>query len=209
MYNREFERLSGAYCFTNTHGMRVVVRICVEYLCGLHSGIPLSLKDFGGSWEHTSQAEYVWGTCVDLIPADSGISLSVKDFGGSWEEKAVKYRVRVCKREFERLSGAQTHMWLWWLWDRICVRCLHGLASGIPEASREFGGSWEDKSWQMPSPCVWRWIWAIFGCLFLHECTCDCSDYQIEYVWDTCMDCNPGYHKHRTSIEAVWRKFRA
>ena len=26
LYNCEFERLSGAYCFTNTHGMLVAVR---------------------------------------------------------------------------------------------------------------------------------------------------------------------------------------
>ena len=32
MYKREFERLSGAYCFTNTHGMSVVVR---QNMCGV------------------------------------------------------------------------------------------------------------------------------------------------------------------------------
>ena len=32
VYNCEFERLSGAYCFTNTHGMLVVVR---QNMCGM------------------------------------------------------------------------------------------------------------------------------------------------------------------------------
>ena len=32
VYNREFERFVGAYCFTNTHGMLVVVR---QNMCGV------------------------------------------------------------------------------------------------------------------------------------------------------------------------------
>ena len=32
VYKREFERLSGVYCFTNTHGMLVVVR---QNMCGV------------------------------------------------------------------------------------------------------------------------------------------------------------------------------
>jgi hypothetical protein len=32
VYQHEFERFSGAYCFTNTHGMLVVVR---QNMCGV------------------------------------------------------------------------------------------------------------------------------------------------------------------------------
>ena len=47
VYNREFDRFSDAYFFTNTHVMLVVGRQNMYWVpFGLQPGISLSLKDF-------------------------------------------------------------------------------------------------------------------------------------------------------------------
>ena len=114
----------------------------VGYLCGLDSGISLSLKDADGSWEHkrsemssptiyTSiwavfgcqylhkytwyasgcETEYVWGTCVDLIPAYLHHWRTLAEVESI---KAVTCRVLLYNCEFQRFLGAyvytSTHM---------------------------------------------------------------------------------------------------
>ena len=100
--------------------------------------------------------------------------------------------------------------WKKWNVETVCINVslsdfqvyLHGLASGISQASKESGRSWEDKNRQMSSPCVFtsQWFWA---CLFHLKYTCNDSGCQTEYVWGTCMDWNPGYLQHRDSLTEV------
>ena len=47
----------------------------------------------------------MWGTCVDLIPAYLYHSRTLAEVESI---QAVKYRVLIYNREFERLSGANT-----------------------------------------------------------------------------------------------------
>ena len=101
--------------------------------------------------------------------------------------------------------STQIHMVWQWLWDRICVGYLCGLDSGIFLWLKVFGGSWEHKSSQMSTPCVWTWIWTIFGCLLLHEYTYDGSGCETECVWGTCVDLIPAHLYDWRSLAEVER----
>ena len=82
------------------------------------------------------------------------------------------------------------------------VGYLCGLDSGIYVPLKDFGGSWEHKSSEMLTPCVWTWILTTFGCLLFHQYTYDCNVCETEHVWGTCMDLIPAYlHDSRTLVE--------
>jgi hypothetical protein len=90
LHSREFEQFLGTYFFTNTHGMVVVVR---HDMCGVpvwtwvrHNSIIETL------WREL-RSQYVWGTCVDLIPAYVYHWSTVVEVE---RINTVKFRERVC-----------------------------------------------------------------------------------------------------------------
>jgi hypothetical protein len=78
VYKRQFHRFSGACCFTNTHGMLVVVK---QNMCGVPA-------------VHT---------CMDLIQS---YLYHPRTLAHVESIKVVACRDRVYTREFERFSGA-------------------------------------------------------------------------------------------------------
>ena len=97
----------------------------------------------------------------------------------------------------------QIHTWWQVLWDRICAGYLCGLDSGISLSFKDFGGSWEHKSSEMSTPCVWTSIWAVVGCLMLRKYTWYASGCETEYVWGTCVDLIPAYLYHWRTLAEV------
>ena len=105
--------------------------------------------------------------------------------------------------DFRVPIASRIHIWWQWLWDRKRVGYLCGLDSGIFLWLKVFGGSWEHKSSEITRPCAWTWIWAVFGCLLLHEYTYDGSGCETESVWGTCVDLIPAYFYDWRSLAEV------
>jgi len=83
------------------------------------------------------------------------------------------------------------------------VGYLCGLESGISLSLKDFGGSWDHKSSEMLTPCVWTSIRAVFGCLLLHEYTYDGNGCETEYVWGTRGVLSPAYLYHWRTLAEV------
>ena len=97
----------------------------------------------------------------------------------------------------------QRHMRWQWLGDRICMGYLCKVESKIPQWLKQFGTCWQHKSSEMSSPCVWTSISTILRCLFLVKDTCDGSGWETDYVWGTCVKCNPKYLNDWSSLAQV------
>ena len=148
-------------------------QIYVGYLCGLDSGVSLSLKYLGWSWQHKTR-EMSTHVCMNV--------------------NLIGFRVPIASR---------IHIWWQWLWDRICVGYLCGLDSGIAQWLQHFGGSLEKKGSEMSRPCAWSWISPVFGCPFLHKYAFDGSCCQTECVLGTCVNLSPAYLYHWRTLAEV------
>ena len=136
--------------------------------------------------------EYVWGTCVDLSP---GYVSDCRSLAEVDRINPLKCWVCVYNREFSGvwlpISSQILTRWQW-LCDRIRVRYLFGVESRICLWLPEFGGSWEHKTTEMLSRCVYMWHLADFGWPHLHKYTCDGRGCVTDYVWGTCVELIPG-----------------
>ena len=123
----------------------------------------------------------------------SGIAQWLQHFVTSWEHKSCE--IHKYNGEFERFLGAysytNTHMMAVVVRQNACGVPVWTWFRGISPSLKDFGGSWEDKRSEMSSPAIYTSIWAVFGCLLLHEYTYDGGGCETEYVWGTCEDLLP------------------
>ena len=146
------------------------------------------------------ETEYVWGTCVDLIPA---YLYHWRTLAEVESIKAVKCRHRVYERQSERFSGAycftNTHMIAMVVRQNMCgvSACLE---SGISPWFKDVHGSWEHNSSDISSPVIQLWISAVFRSLWVHKYIYDGSGCETEYVWGTCVDLIRAYLYHFSTL---------
>jgi hypothetical protein len=149
------------------------------------------------------ETKYMWGTCVDLIPAYLYHWRTLAEVDSIKQEKCQHVCMNVNLRGFRVPIASRIHIWWQWLWDRICVGYLCGLDSGIAQWLQHFGGSLENKSSEMSRPCAWSWISPVFGCPFLHKYAFDGSCCQTECVLGTCVNLSPAYLYHWRTLAEV------
>lgn len=127
------------------------------------------------------QLDWVYSFCCDsdnktctreLLVSASNLCVSVP-----WH-----CRVRVYNLHFSHFSVPIS--WPWrkrWQWcgDNLCVGYLCTIESKIPPSLKQFVTSSQHQSSDISRPCVYPWISAIFGCLFLDRDTYDDSSWRI------------------------------
>ncbi len=143
-------------------------RICVGYLCGLESGICLSLKHVDRSWEYKHSE--ILRECVHK-----------REFEWFFEFLFLEK----CTLED---SGCVTE-YVWGTCVDLSPGCVcHYITLAEVESIKP----------EKCRPCIETVytnvkLGAIFTCLFLHKYTCDDSGCVTEYVWSTCVDLSQGY----------------